>query len=104
LAARAGGDAGILLLVLERIRRAVRRALIEPEAVALRIRPGRLDEARLVDQPEILPAVVTARLERRMRRHRLQEIERPERGRDEPVPEAIVAGGPDDPAVASLDL
>src|SRR6185436_17261188 len=37
LAARADGDAGILLRVLERIRRAVSRAVIEPEAVAIRI-------------------------------------------------------------------
>ena len=39
-----------------------------------------------------------------MRRQRLQEIERAERGDAEPVPEAIVAGGPDDPRVPSLDF
>src|SRR5262249_27580268 len=59
-AARAPLDAGILALVLERIGRTLgrdRNALVHPQAV--RVGPGRLLEARLVDEAVIAPSVVT---------------------------------------------
>ena len=95
---------GYFCFVFERIGRAIGRALIQPEAVPLRIGTGGLDEARLVDQAEIFPAVIAAGLQARMRRQRLQEIERAIGGDANPVPEPIVAGGPDDPRVPSLDF
>ena len=105
LAARADRDARILLLVLERIGRAVGRALVEPEPVALGSGPVGLVEARLVDQPEVLPAVVAAESsalgcdETVFRKSSAPNAVDAER-----VPEAVVAAGPDDPRVAALDL
>jgi hypothetical protein len=72
--------------------------------VPFRIRTGRFDEARLVDQAEVLPAVVAAGLQARVSRHRLEKIERAIRRDTDPVPEAVVAGGPHVPRVPSLDL
>ena len=68
--ARTRFHARVLLLVLERVRRAVRAALIEPEVVALRVRTGRLDVAGLVDEPEVVPAVVKEKFGRQCRRKR----------------------------------
>jgi len=56
LAARADGDAWIFLRVLERIGRAGRIALVEPQAEAVGVGAGRLVEAGLVDHAEIGPA------------------------------------------------
>src|SRR5262249_36136139 len=66
--------AGILLLVLERIRRTVGAdaTLVEPQPEALWVRAGRFLEARLVDQTQIFPAVVAAGLELGMGRERLE--------------------------------
>src|SRR5205807_2217809 len=47
-------------LVGEGIGGAVRTALIQPQSEATRIRPGRLDEARFVDEPEVLEAIVAS--------------------------------------------
>ena len=71
-------DAGIFLLVLERDRAGSRAdpALVEPQAEAVGVGAGGLLEARLVDQAEVMPAVVAAELQRRVGRERLQEIER----------------------------
>jgi len=52
LASGADGDAQVLLVVLERVRRTVGAPLVEPEAVAVGIGPFRLLEARLVDETE----------------------------------------------------
>src|SRR5947209_7553329 len=57
LAARADLDAGILRFVLVRIGSASGLAIVEPEAEAVGARPGRLLKARLIDQPEVGPAV-----------------------------------------------
>src|SRR5262249_54286328 len=102
----AGTDlhAGILLLVLEWIRRAVGAALVEPQPEALRIGTRGLLEARLVDQSEVFPSVVAAGLERGVRRQRLEEIEGAEADRVHLVPHAVVAARPHDPGVAAADL
>ena len=50
-------------------------ALIEPEAVALRVGPGWLGKAGLVDESEVLPAIVAAGLQSRIRGDRLQKVE-----------------------------
>ncbi len=60
LAARADRDAGVFFGILERIGRAIGVAHIEPQPIALRVGSRRLGETRLVDQPEIIPPVVTA--------------------------------------------
>ena len=69
----------------ERIRRAGGIAHVEPQAVAVGIGAGGLPEARLVDEPEVLEpvvAVVPLRIRhRRVRRQRLEEVERAEAGR-----------------------
>ena len=99
LAAGANRHPRILRLVLEGIGGTVGPALVEPEPVALRVGAGGLLEARLVDQAEVVPAVVPAELERRVRGERLQEIEGPEAGGRDTVPEAVVAAGPHHPGV-----
>src|SRR5262249_3222520 len=102
--------------VLERIGRAVGLALVEPQPPALGIRTAGFLEARLVDETEVLPPVLTGpvgeprriagatvRL-RGMRRQDFQEIDRAAPRAVEHVPEAIVAGRPHQPRVAALDL
>ena len=64
LAARADRDARILRLVLERVGRTVGAALVEPQVVALRVRSAGFLEARLVDEPQVVPAVVPVRVVR----------------------------------------
>ena len=103
-ATRTDLDTGIFVLVGKRVRRAVRPALVEPQSEALRIGAGCLLEAGLVDHPEILPPVVAAVLERRVRGDRLQKIERAERRDGHVIPEPVVAAGPDQPHVPALDL
>src|SRR5205085_9525168 len=61
-------------------------------------------EARLVDQAEIIPSRVTAELKARVRRYRLQKIDRASTRRRQAIPEAVVAAGPDKPGVAALDF
>ncbi len=108
LAARANLDARVLRRVRERVRRARGIAHVEPQAVAVGIGAGRLPEARLVDEPEVLEpvvAVVPLRVgHRRVRGHRLEEVERAEAGCRDRVPEAIVAAGPHDPHVPAHHL
>jgi hypothetical protein len=104
LAARADRDAGVLRLVLERIGSAVLGADVEPEAAALRVGRGRALEARLVDEPEGVPARLAVVAERGMRADDLEEIERAEGVAAHAVPEAVVAAAPDDPHVAAGDL
>ena len=102
--ARANPHAGIFRFVFEWIGRAIRIALVEPQAVALRIGPGRLDETGLVHQPKISPAIVAGILEAGMGGERLEKIERAKTGDGERIPKAIVAAGPDQPHVAAFDL
>ena len=104
LAARADGHPGIFLFVLERIRRAITAAVIQPQAEARRIRAGRLVEAGLVDQAEVVPAIVAVALQAGIRRQRLQEIQRAVALTRDGVPETIVAARPHDPRIAPLDL
>ena len=85
-------------------RRAVGAALVEPQPEALRIGALRLVEAGLVDQAEIVPAVAAAVLQLGMRGDRLEEVEGAEGVVGQPVPEPVVAAGPDQPHVAALDL
>ena len=61
-------------------------------------------EARLVDQPEIAPAPVAVGLLCRIVRDDLQQVEGAEGAGGHPVPEAVVAAGPEQPRVAALDL
>src|SRR5690348_5086145 len=51
--------AWVLLLVLEWIGRAVRAALIQPQAEAVGVRPGRLFEAGLIYHAVVFPSVIT---------------------------------------------
>src|SRR5262249_37028973 len=104
LAAGVDLHTGILLLVLERIRRAIGAALVEPQSKARRVGGRGRFEARLVDQPQILPAVVAAGLELWVRGQRFEEVEGAEADRVHPVPEQIVAARPDDPGIAPADL
>ncbi len=104
LATGADADARIFAFVLERVRRTVAAPRVEPEAEALRIRAGRFVEAGLIDKSEIVPAIVAAELQSRIGGEGLQQVERAERIAGHVVPEAIVAGGPDQPGVPAPDL
>ena len=104
LAPGAEGHPGILLVVFEWIGRAAGGALVEPQVVALGVRAGRLFEAGLVGQSEVVPAIVPAELEGGVGGHDLEEIEIPEAVDGNRVPEAIVAACPHHPGVAPLDL
>ena len=115
-AARSNPHARVFRGVLERIGRAPGLPLVEPQPHAIRIRPRGLLEARLVDQAEVLPPVLTtavrqsgrvagtAVLLRRVRGQDLQEVERADAVVAQRVPHHVVAGRPDDPGVAPLDL
>ena len=104
LAARADRDARILALVLERIGGAALGADVEPEAAPVRVGRGGALEARLVDEPEVVPARFAVVAERGMRAHDLEQVEGAEGGSAQAIPEAVVAAAPDDPHVASGDL
>src|SRR6266478_2141461 len=111
LTSRANGDTRILLLVLKRIGRAVGygATLVQPQAIALRVRTSGFVEARLIDEPEIFPAIVAAILwsfvlRSMVGRKCFQEIQSPEAGVGNPIPETIVAAGPNDPGIAPFDL
>ena len=100
-------DARVPLLVLEGVGRTVRAPLVEPQAVALGIRAGRLVEAGLVDQAEILPARAPVEVLHalvRVGREDLEEVEEAEAGDGDHVPEAVVPARPHEPGVAPLDL
>jgi hypothetical protein len=56
----------VFLFVFKWIGWAIGFALVEPETRVVRIRTGRLFKAGIIDQPEILPATVTAVFQRRM--------------------------------------
>jgi hypothetical protein len=94
----------MLLLVCERIGRTVGIALVEPEPIALRIGLGRLGEAWLVGQTEVIPSVVTAEFQPGIRGEDLQQIERAVGQVCQFVPQTVVAAGPHQPHVAALDL
>ena len=51
---------GYFALVLERIRRTIRAALIEPQSVTIGIGAGGFFKARLIDQAQIIPAIVAS--------------------------------------------
>ncbi len=72
LAARADRHTRIFCRVGERVGRAVRVALVEPQPVMLGVGAGGLGKARLVDQPEIIPAIVAAVFEAGIGREDLQ--------------------------------
>ena len=72
--ARRSSTPGYFCLVLKRIRRAVRPRACRAKAEAIRVGAGCLLETGLVDQAEIVPAIVAAELRARMRGDRLQEI------------------------------
>src|SRR4029079_7627166 len=71
---------------------------------ALGIRPGRQLEAGLIDQPEVAPAIVAIGFATGVGGDHLPEVERAERRGRQRVPQTIVAAGPDEPGVATLDL
>ena len=102
LAARADGDTGIFRRVGERVGRAARLPLVQPQAEMLRVGTGRFVEAGFVDQPQIGPAGVAAEFLAGMRADDLQQVERAEGGSGHAVPEAVVAAGPHHPGVAPL--
>src|SRR6185503_7516061 len=76
----AGSDLNPLVLfsVGERVRGTGRVADVEPETIAVRVGTSRLPETRLVDEPEKVPARIAGVRECRMRRERLEKVERSE--------------------------
>ena len=94
----------VLVGVGERVSGTGGVADVEPETVAVRVGAGRLAETRFVDEPEKVPARIAGVRERRMRRERLEKVERSQAPDREHVPEPVVAAGPDNPHVAPLDL
>src|SRR5206468_10137779 len=104
LAARADRHTGVLGLVLERVSRAVLAARVEPKAAPGLVGSARVVETRLVDEPEIAPAIGARIAEARMRADDLQQIERAEGVVGHAGPEAVVAAAPDEPHVAALDF
>src|SRR6266581_4783335 len=75
LAARADRHPWVFRRVFERIGRAVGAPHIEPEAIALWVGAGRLREARLIHQPEIIPAIIAAVFETGGGGEDLQQVE-----------------------------
>src|SRR5262249_20750379 len=97
LAARTDCNTGIASCVLAGIWPTAHAAHIEPQAVAPGIRSRWLLEARLIDEPERVPAVGPRIPEAGMRADELQQVESPEGVAGHLVPEAIIACGPDEP-------
>src|SRR3984957_20774827 len=81
-----------------------RTVFFRPKAEMRRVRTGRLVEAGLVDQPEITPAAVAIEFRAGMRAVGLQQVESAEGGRGHPVPEPVLAAGPNEPGVAARDF
>ena len=103
--ARADLDAGIFLLVLERIAGTIGAARIQPQPEAVFARLLGLFEARFIDQTELLPARVPAQmLDARMGRKNLEQIHGTEALADEVIPETVITAGPNDPIVAPFDF
>ena len=109
-AARADLHAGIVFLLCEWVFRAVLAADVEPKAKTLRIGRRGFVEAGFVDRAHPAPARVAIALFAvaivlaRMRGDDFQQIERREAVLGDLVPEPVIAAGPDQPHVASLDL
>ena len=66
------------------------------------LRAGRFAEARLVDQAEVVPAVVAAVLQTGMRRDRFQQVQGTKARKRQLVPESVVSAGPDQPGVPAF--
>src|SRR5205814_5715327 len=84
--------------------RGVLAAAVEPKAAPCLVGSARVVETRLVDEPEIAPAIGARIAEARMRADDLEQIERAEGVVGHAGPEAVVAAAPDDPHVAAGDL
>ena len=91
----------ILFFVFERVGATGRITAVQPQAVAVLTRTFGFHVARLVDHAEVVPAVVAAGLEPRVAGNGLEEIEVADAVARQLVPELVVAGGPDDPVVAT---
>src|SRR5947208_4779150 len=111
LSPRADLHARVLGGIGKRIGRAARIAGVEPQPETIRIGSGRFRETRFVHQTEIAPSVVasvTGAVRRvrliGMRRDRLEEIEGSDAVDRQPVPQRVVAAGPDEPRVEPFDL
>ncbi len=104
LAARPDRHTRVFGCVGERVGRAIRAALVEPQPVMLGVGGGGLGKARLVDEAQIGPAIVAAVFEAGRGRQDLQQVERAEGQVGQLVPQPVVAAGPHDPHVAALDL
>src|SRR4030081_3047891 len=79
-------------------------ALVEPQAVTLRIRTGRLFETWLVDQAKVVPAGVTAELEARGRRNCLEKIDYTCASHRKSTPQPGVTASPHQPRISALDF
>ncbi len=102
--ARADLHSGIFRFVGERIGGAVRAPHVEHQAEAVRFGLAWRLEARLVDHAEIAPAPVAVCLLCRIVCDDLEQIECAKGAGGHPVPETVVAAGPQQPGVAALDL
>jgi hypothetical protein len=97
-------DAGIFGRVLERVRRAVGIAHVEPQPKAVCPRSGGRREARLVHHAEPVPSLAAMEIwQARVARQRLEEIELAEGRPVHVVPQPVVSARPDDPIVAADD-
>src|SRR5271165_1335449 len=109
LTARANLHARILLLILEWIGFAVRAALIDPQPPSLWIGAGRFFKTGIIDQAQVLPAFVAteSRVDLQqfgVRGDDLQKVQGPGALVDQRIPKVVIARGPHQPGVATLDL
>src|ERR1051325_6297353 len=70
----------------------------------IRVGGRRLLKTGFINEPQIIPSIVTAEFERRMRGDRFEEIRRAEASFGHGVPEPVITTGPDDPHIAAFDL